>query len=573
MLFSILLYSALLVFFLGTTWRVSAWFTRKVGPESRRIPASRRLLAALRGALGAVFSRRIGAAFRVLLMDVILQRRIIKEDFLRWIMHMCLFWGFMLLLLMHALDELVTAKLFEEYWSTANPFFFLRDAFGVLVLIGLAIAFYRRFILKVSRLETRRPDITAIVILGVLMVSGFLLQGAKTLSHREYGRMVEEWAGTDDPAELRALESYWVEELGLHSPDFEPPFSEEVLSQGRELHEMSCSFCHAPSQWAFASYGANRVMQPAASFMERVNAVLILWHIHILACFIGLAYVPFGKMFHAISTPVGLVVSALVERGRSDPANVATRQAVELDACTQCGTCSLRCSVLAAAEAFENPLILPSERMEALRGLGRDGSPLPAEEEALRRGACICSNCDRCTVVCPAGINLRELWADVREDLLQSGGAEPAVLSPFSFYRGLRREAVERMAEYGAPLSRAWEYLTGGEKEEEGPLALTGPVEAGADPVLDSGRFKDCFGCRNCTSVCPVVVIYDEPGEHLGLLPHQIMACLGLGLQDAAGLSRMLWDCATCYQCEEHCPQGVRVTEVLYALKNRAVKG
>jgi heterodisulfide reductase subunit C len=34
----------------------------------------------------------------------------------------------------------------------------------------------------------------------------------------------------------------------------------------------------------------------------------------------------------------------------------------------------------------------------------------------------------------------------------------------------------------------------------------------------------------------------------------------------------MLWDCVTCYQCQEHCPQGVKVTDVLYELKNLAIK-
>jgi heterodisulfide reductase subunit C len=28
----------------------------------------------------------------------------------------------------------------------------------------------------------------------------------------------------------------------------------------------------------------------------------------------------------------------------------------------------------------------------------------------------------------------------------------------------------------------------------------------------------------------------------------------------------------TCYQCQEHCPQNVRVTDLLYQLKNLAVK-
>ena len=39
-----------------------------------------------------------------------------------------------------------------------------------------------------------------------------------------------------------------------------------------------------------------------------------------------------------------------------------------------------------------------------------------------------------------------------------------------------------------------------------------------------------------------------------------------------AGGARMIWDCLTCYQCQEHCPQNVAVTDLLYQLKNIAVE-
>ena len=55
-------------------------------------------------------------------------------------------------------------------------------------------------------------------------------------------------------------------------------------------------------------------------------------------------------------------------------------------------------------------------------------------------------------------------------------------------------------------------------------------------------------------------------------LPHQIMNACGLGLKDLALGSNMLWDCLTCYQCQEQCPQGVCVTDILYELKNEAVQ-
>ena len=135
MFFSVVLYSSLCIFLLGTAWRVFIWLTRSIGPASRTISASERVRAAFKGTIRTLFSRSIGTAFKVFLLDALLQRRILREDALRWIMHMSIFAGFMLLLLMHALDGLITVKLFDTYYSTINPFFFLRDLFGVLVLL------------------------------------------------------------------------------------------------------------------------------------------------------------------------------------------------------------------------------------------------------------------------------------------------------------------------------------------------------------------------------------------------------------------------------------------------------
>ena len=85
---------------------------------------------------------------------------------------MCIYCGFMLLLLMHALDEVITSVLFPDYFSTINPFMFLRDLFGGMVILGLAIAVYRRFILKVPRLKTNAMDGYAIIIVAIIIFSG-----------------------------------------------------------------------------------------------------------------------------------------------------------------------------------------------------------------------------------------------------------------------------------------------------------------------------------------------------------------------------------------------------------------
>jgi heterodisulfide reductase subunit C len=168
------------------------------------------------------------------------------------------------------------------------------------------------------------------------------------------------------------------------------------------------------------------------------------------------------------------------------------------------------------------------------------------------------------------------MWLNVREELIQKGTPVPLILSPFSFYRGLNRQYLSDKA-YPKPLKTAREAISKNRellKHPEKIIPLT-PVDrefkVASDHSTQASTYSNCFSCENCSTVCPVVENYENPQEVLGLLPHQIMRSIGLGLKDLALGSNMLWDCVTCYQCQEHCPQGVKVTDVLYELKNQAV--
>ena len=578
MVFNALLYTSLFVFIFGLIYRINNWFSLKIGISSRDISKSERLTAAFKGMLGVIFSSKILILIKVFILDVMLQKRILKEDFLRWLMHMLIFYGFMLLLLMHGLDEIITGSIFKDYYSTLNPYFFLRDLFGIMMIAGLGIAIYRRFIQKVPRLKTNGMDYYAIVILSVIMISGLLLEGVKITSYTEFQNMVTEWSSLDDDKEIRALESLWVQDFGVVSPNLEGPFVRDIITQGRQIHEINCAYCHASSKWAFSGYTVAKIISPVALILDRAGISVLLWYIHFISCFFGLAYLPFSKMFHIFAGPVSLLANSVMEQEKSDPANIATRQAMELDACTHCCACSLRCSALMAFETSGNESILPSEKMYLLKALIAGKNLGRREVKAIQQGVYLCTNCDRCTVVCPVGINLKELWVNVRENLLQRGEPEPLLLSPFSFVRGLNRENLSE-DEYSRPIETARQAVAGKFDllmEKERLLSLKGRdagelKELSIDNIRDNA-FSYCFGCQNCTTVCPVVCSFDKPEKELGLLPHQIMCCLGLGLVEMASGSRMIWDCVTCYQCQEHCPQNVNVTDLLFELKNLAIK-
>jgi heterodisulfide reductase subunit C/nitrate reductase gamma subunit len=574
-MFDYLLSASLIIFLLGLIYKASNWFTKSIGPVDPHMTAARRLKAAGGGVLKVIFSAKIWEVFKAIIIDVLLLGRVFKEDIGRWLAHMLIFYGFMLLLLMHALDAVITEAWFDDYYATLNPYFFLRDLAGAMVLAGVAFAVLRRYLSKTPRLRTGAGDHYAIIILTVIMLSGIGLLGLKITSHSEFLFMVEDYAGLDDEEQIQALEAVWVNDYGLVSPNAAPPFDEDLLAAGQEVNEGNCLVCHVSAQWAFSGYILAKIIKPVAAALDRAGGITILWYIHVIACFAGLAYLPFSKMFHILCTPISLITNRVMDPRYAAPANTLTRQMLELDACTHCGSCSLSCSAGMVYEAVGNQYILPSEKMAYLKRWTSGKNMAKAQLQAIGEGVYLCTNCDRCTVHCPSGIRLRELWFNVREQLLLKGPPLPAVLTPFSFARGVVVKDYLKPENYMLPIDKAAGNIAGrGAEVIAGEAAI--PLNAKADKSRQitpaENTFSHCFSCQSCTTVCPVVGNYDQPERVLGLLPHQIMGSLGLGLTDMASGAKMIWDCLTCYQCQENCPQQVAVCDLLYELKNMAAR-
>ena len=322
-------------------------------------------------------------------------------------------------------------------------------------------------------------------------------------------------------------------------------------------------------------YATAAILRPVAPALDAAGAVRLLWAIHFYACLIGLAALPFSKLFHLLATPLSLLANAVVDRSRSSPANLATKQMLELDACTHCCSCSARCSVALAADTGGNDTVLPSEKIAALRALASGRALAREQVQTLQEGVCLCTSCERCTVACPSGIDLLGLWTSAKEALLARGEPAYALLSPLSLRRVLMREQLG--AAYAGPVAgarRAVAAQEGFARQADRAVALS-PGEdrpwSALRASVQAGTMASCFGCMTCTTACPVVRASPNPGPDLGLLPHQIMYAARLRLWGLVLGCDMLWDCLGCYQCQERCPQGVGVTDVIYQLKNMAI--
>lgn len=533
------LHIALTIFFLGLLYRFASWLWRSVGEDARQAGVGARAWAAVSGLVGTIFSAKLFKLIESLVMDVLLQRKVYQQDRLRWAAHICIYVGFMLLLLFHALQSVISASVFDNFESTLNPFLFMRNLFGLVVLVGVGIAIYRRVTIKPVKRVTGGMDRVALVLLAVIMISGVVLEGAKIISQRDFMRMNNEY-GSLEGEELTALKAFWAKNYSVAFPGEELPMDEDTLATGQELHNDSCADCHSQPSAAFMSYAAAQVMKPAAASLNRIDFPAFMYMLHYFACLIGLIYLPFSKFLHIITSPIAMVVSKVMDEDTASQGAKALRRALDLDACTHCGTCTLNCSVLASFEVIGNDGILPSEKLAAFRSLVAGNKLTQRQLFALREANDTCTRCHRCTDVCPVGLNLQELWMALSEELARRG--VPAAFT---------------MAKQG---------LSGTGKPAAGQTIDIQP--SGRGLALQTDKFKYCFECQTCTNACPVVASYENPAQELDMVPHQIMHSLGLGLVEMAMGARMTWDCLTCYRCQEQCPQGVSITDILYELKN-----
>ena len=79
-------------------------------------------------------------------------------------------------------------------------------------------------------------------------------------------------------------------------------------------------------------------------------------------------------------------------------------------------------------------------------------------------------------------------------------------------------------------------------------------------------HIRRCFSCGTCTASCPVRAVTDRYN------PRKIIRMAVLGLKEEVLSSDFIWLCSSCYTCYERCPQDVRITELMNAIKNIAVR-
>lgn len=247
----------LLVFLVGMTINVSIYLRGEL-PGHPGITPMQKLSYLADDLVRLVFSRRFFRLVGSKAADVIFLRRVLQESVSRWVMHTLIYWPFLARFLL----GLVTWA-GEAFWPAARWTRVLadRDTPGValfndlcaaLVILGVLIALYRRFIRRDPRLRTGLEDKTAISLLGAAFVLGLLLEGVRLLS------------------------------VGLSADR---------------------------AAWAFLGYAVAAILRPLNLAWTQVYPVL--WYLHALLIVAVIAYLPFSKFLHILITPLVAVINTV----------------------------------------------------------------------------------------------------------------------------------------------------------------------------------------------------------------------------------------------------------------------
>jgi heterodisulfide reductase subunit C len=75
-----------------------------------------------------------------------------------------------------------------------------------------------------------------------------------------------------------------------------------------------------------------------------------------------------------------------------------------------------------------------------------------------------------------------------------------------------------------------------------------------------------CFACGTCTASCP------EMEKDSRYDPRRFIRKILLGMKEEAFTDGFMWHCAMHYDCNERCPQGVKISELMNAIRNIAMR-
>jgi Fe-S oxidoreductase len=332
--------------------------------------------------------------FENLLRTIFFQGKVTRKPYVG-VYHSMLFYGFVTLFIATEFVAIQFDTPFKIFTGTAYKIVSLiADVGGFFVLVGIVLAYYRRYVLKPKYLSATKPNQEKFMyaMLAILVVVGFLLEGIRIMAN-----------------DFPEIEKTW-------SPI------------GYALASLFGSFGLPENAWRLSYQG--------------------LWLFHMLNTMAFVASLSYSKFFHIVVLPFSALLTPARRGGVLNPMDFANENAetfglgkvselsmkARLDtlACVECGRCTEVCPANLADKPLDPKLIITKMRdtifnqpLEAkVKGEDIDlwTNPLYASNELDS-----CTTCGACMEECPANIEHVQLIMDLkRYKALTLGDLPPA---------------------------------------------------------------------------------------------------------------------------------------------------
>ncbi|MFB6134995.1 MAG: heterodisulfide reductase-related iron-sulfur binding cluster [Halanaeroarchaeum sp.] len=317
-----------------------------------------------------------------------------NRDWYGGLMHTFIFWGFLTLLVgttILAIDMDVWTKVLGQPSFFVGSFYlafsFVMDALGLLFVVGLGMALYRRYWIRNDRLwgrHTSTEDALFVWSLFLLGVGGFLQEGVRILGHE--------------------------------MPDY------EIAS--------------------FVGWGIADLLAAAGVTPDAAAGVYgLLWWSHALIALVFIASVPYAKPLHMLTSYANVVTrdenagsrlpgvpedASPEEIGFTGTEDFTWKQRLDQDACTKCGRCSSVCPAAEAGRPLDPRdviLDLKEHRHAVEAGEAEEIDVVSAQGESVIDAETMeaCMTCMACMDACPVEIEHVPQFTEMNRRLTESG--------------------------------------------------------------------------------------------------------------------------------------------------------
>jgi len=418
----------------GLVWRVRKWSLGRPEPGAEKIVAT-----AVSRLIELLSPRRLVE----LVGEVFFQWRL-KRDPFATVMHLAIFWGMVFLFLGTALatvDQDFTNLPFDVQILQGNfyrVFELVLDVFGVVLIVGLALAAYRRYVVRPERLQpavrpiSRWDGFPFLLVLMLIALTGFLAEGLRIAEALQIENQLA--AATDAQGRQEVIEQFALEE------QFHLLGDQRREAQLQRIARQGVVFPAA--RWAPVGYGLGQVFQglPTTTIrmLHQVN-----WWAHALLAFGFMVAIPFTKAFHILASPLNMFfhkpapvgrLTVAAESGVSSVRDLTWRQLLQVDACIWCGKCQEVCPGYASGSPLSPRNVVQRVDAVLVRTAAGDqeGETLLGETVSADE-LWECCTCRACEDICPVRVEHPRLLIDMRRHLVDQGevdeGLQDALMS------------------------------------------------------------------------------------------------------------------------------------------------